>query len=154
MEVKGYENYIIYNDGDVYSRYRNRYLKHKTQRSGHKFVCLYKNKDSEAFRVHRLVALHYIPNPDNKDCVDHIDGNKSNNNVKNLRWTTHRENMNAFQKKRTNNTSGIKNISYDKASDRWMYKKKIFGIRIQKYFKTKKEAIWFKFTYELLNPSF
>lgn len=47
-----------------------------------------------ATTLHRLVAKMFIPNPDNKPCVDHIDGDKYNNNVNNLRWTTYKENNN------------------------------------------------------------
>ena len=43
--------------------------------------------------VHRAVAKLFIPNPDNKPCIDHIDGNRENNRVDNLRWCTYKENM-------------------------------------------------------------
>lgn len=45
------------------------------------------------YRVHRLVAQAFIPNPDNLPEVDHIDGNKNNNKVSNLRWVSHKKNM-------------------------------------------------------------
>ena len=61
---------------------------------GYRFVALYKNGKGKQFYVHQLVARAFIPNPENKDCVDHIDNIKDNNNVSNLRWVTHKENMN------------------------------------------------------------
>ena len=155
MNIQGYENYIIYDDGDIYSRNVNRYLSpNRTNKAGYNIVDLYKNGKYNKFKVHRLVALHYIPNPDNKPCVDHIDGNKLNNNVENLRWVTHQENDNAFRTINTNNTSGIKNITYCKKDNLWRYKKQIFGKLTRKYFKTKEEAIAFKTEFELLNPRF
>ena len=61
-------------------------------RDGYKVVGLWKNNKATAKTAHRLVALAFIPNPENKPCVNHIDGDKQNNHVSNLEWVTYSEN--------------------------------------------------------------
>ena len=61
---------------------------------GYRLVKLHKYGVKTTCKVHRLVAASFIANPHNKEQVDHIDGNKSNNSVTNLRWCTNKENCN------------------------------------------------------------
>ena len=102
--IEGYEDfYIITNIGRVFSMTRRDKLfreqggeevKLHHAGSGYLFVTLYKNGKREQFNIHRLVAKHFVPNPDNKPCVDHINGIKTDNRACNLRWCTHKENSN------------------------------------------------------------
>ena len=61
---------------------------------GYKCVSLHKNGKIKTFTIHRLVALSFIPNPNNYSDVNHKDENKLNNNAENLEWVTHEYNMN------------------------------------------------------------
>lgn len=88
--IPGAEAYEISNMGKVRfcksKRYQQTYVN-----NGYEIVRLMAcNKN---VRIHRAVALAFIPNPENKPQVNHIDGNKLNNNVENLEWTTASENM-------------------------------------------------------------
>ena len=67
---------------------------------GYMTVHLRKNGKQKTFKVHRLLALAFIPNPENKPCVDHINGIKDDNRLENLRWVTYSENMNGFRSNR------------------------------------------------------
>lgn len=62
--------------------------------AGYLGLTLFKDGVGYQRLVHRLVAEAFIPNPGDKPCVDHIDGNNKNNNANNLRWVTYKENMN------------------------------------------------------------
>ena len=71
---------------------KEKLLKQSFTSTGYKKVELYKDGKRKSFKVHRLVAIAFISNPDNKPEVNHIDGNKINNNIDNLEWVTSSEN--------------------------------------------------------------
>ena len=87
-----------------------------TEKGGYHKAKLFKNGKEKGFLVHRLVAEAFIPNPENKPCIDHINTNPQNNNITNLRWVTHKENSNnpltrehiSKSKKGCNHTEGWK----------------------------------------------
>lgn len=94
MEYKEYNGYHVYADGRVYSTKRGIFLKPDIQRHGYHQVRLSYDGASKAYKVHRLVGLLFIPNPDRLPQINHKDGNKSNNNVSNLEWCTALHNNN------------------------------------------------------------
>jgi len=94
-DIINYEGiYQISNSGKVKSLLNNNLILHNnTDLKGYIYVNLYKNKKGTAFRVHRLVAIAFILNPENKPQVNHKDGVKSNNYDWNLEWNTQSENI-------------------------------------------------------------
>lgn len=94
VQVKGFINYLIANDGRVYSKSFKKLMKHHMNADGYKTIQLCENKVKKDYLVHRLVAMHFIKNddPDNKITVNHKDKIRTNNNVSNLEWMTHSEN--------------------------------------------------------------
>ena len=101
-EIVGFPMYTLDVDGTIYSKYIKggqgkvdetlRPLVQVLDGTGYYIVSLI-NKDGKFKKsIHRLLAEHYIPNPENKPCVNHIDGCKTNNNLDNLEWVTVLEN--------------------------------------------------------------
>lgn len=97
------DQYQINKDGTIYSfaRGKKKALKQEVVRRKHtnyRRVTLCKNGKTKRFQVHRLVAEEFIPNPEKKPCVNHKDNNGENNNMSNLEWCSHSENMIHAQK--------------------------------------------------------
>lgn len=94
MIIRDFPNYSIFKDGTVINNVSGKPLKPFDLGTGYKGVGLYKNKRVFKFYVHRLVAIHFINNPQNFPYVNHKDENKSNNSADNLEWCTARYNIN------------------------------------------------------------
>lgn len=107
--IEGYEDYQVSNLGRIKSLKYNkeRILSSAIDKLGYARVNLSDGK-CKLFTVHRLVAKAFIPNPDNKPYIDHIDRNPRNNSAVNLRWATPSENC--INQVRPNNTTGEKYI--------------------------------------------
>lgn len=105
-DIEGYEgSYMISNHGRVKSMKREAFngfqmiqIKERIMKPclnrGYVYVTLCKDGVHKSLKVHRLVAISFLNNPNNDKYVDHIDGDKSNNKSFNLRWVTHKENVN------------------------------------------------------------
>lgn len=101
-DIKGYEGYYqVSNYGNVRSCTRfdgvriqkGKMMKPNLKYNGYLQVGLRKDHKRKWFSIHRLVAIHFIDNPDNLPQVNHIDCNKQNNNVNNLEWVSSKENL-------------------------------------------------------------
>ena len=91
-----YENYQVSNLGNILNVKKNRLMTPVNNNSGYKIKL-----QGNTFLIHRLVALAFLPNPNNYDVVTHLDNNLKNNNVNNLKWIDKKENLkNIPQEKR------------------------------------------------------
>ena len=154
-KIEGFENYevsnygnvkrldsLVYQSGKIY-KYKGRILKQENNK-GYKRVSLSKGKIVKRFQVHRLVAIYFLENKEIKPCVNHIDGNPSNNNVKNLEWCTYSENEKHSYNKLGKITNGLKcrklNINNTEEIKK-LYKKGFKQIEIAKIYNVNQSTI-------------
>tara|TARA_R110000824_G_C14713181_1_gene624128 strand:+ start:31 stop:510 length:480 start_codon:yes stop_codon:yes gene_type:complete len=128
VRVDGFPKYAIHPCGTVLKIYKNKTKEMKTwkEKNGYIRIGLRNNGKKKMFFVHRLLALHFIPNddPDNKIEIDHDDNVRDNNNLINLEWVTHAENI---RRRGLNHppaeiTQGC--ISKNRNSWQWVYRMK------------------------------
>lgn len=91
--VQGFENYTVFENGVVINTVTNKRISVSVMKVGYPSVRLWNKGKTKLFTMHRLLAIHFIPNPENKREVNHIDGNKLNYQLSNLEWATPSENM-------------------------------------------------------------
>lgn len=91
--IKRKSRFVVNNTNGGIRKVREEIAAIQDNGRGYKQIYVSINRKRKVFYVHRLVAKYFISNPSNKDEVNHIDGNKSNNNISNLEWVTRLENV-------------------------------------------------------------
>ena len=126
--IDGHKNYQVSWWGRVRNTKTGRILKASKASHGYLTVGLSKKGVAKTHCIHKLLAQEWVANPDEKKCVDHIDGDKLNNHWENLRWATKTEN-NRNRAKRVNATSSYYGVSWSKTSNKWLAQISIEGKR-------------------------
>ena len=136
-DITGYEGlYMVSDDGRIMN-VRKHILKPVIV-TGYNRINCHKDGILKSYLVHRLVAKAFIENPDNKEFVDHINGNRQDNRVENLRWATAQENCRNCALY-SNNLLGIKGVS--KNGNRYVARCRVNGkMALHKTYDTAEEA--------------
>lgn len=138
IPINGFPDYDLYEDGRVYSKHYHKYLTPVLGKTKYLYYNIGTRPNRKVRKIHRLLAEHFIPNPENKPCVDHKNIDTLDNRLCNLRWATVRENaMN--RKLGLHNTSGYQGIV--KTRKIWVAYYSLNKKQIQQSFETLEEAI-------------
>ena len=154
VRIEGFPNYVIHPAGTIL-----RIWKHKTRKRGPctKEMKTRKNKDGyimlglnnngkqKTLKLHRLLAIAFIPNddPEKKIEIDHINGVRDDNRLENLRWVTHQENLNAFRSDRGVFNDITKGYIY-KRNNSWIWQYNMSGKQKSKSMKNLKDLEQYK----------
>lgn len=141
QDIKGFPKYMINEYGDVYSKKLNRLLKIRKNNHGYNTFSLRNNKKTYTKSQHRLLGIQYLPNPDNLPCIDHINRNRLDNSLSNLRWVSYSLNSKNRSSKlnATSRFIGVRKTTNKKKPYRaeTNYQGKYYSIG---YYKTEEEA--------------
>ena len=140
LNISGYDNYQVSNFGRIRNCTTGKILKPSDDCRGYLKVNLYKDGKRKTHKIHILVANEFIEKPDSKTCIDHIDRNRLNNLVENLRYVSLSENS-RNRSMASNNTSKFKGVSYDTHKKKYRAMIQYEGHRYSLgYFNTAEEA--------------
>jgi hypothetical protein len=145
-QIEGYDNYSVSNMGNVRNDKTGRIRKPTTDRDGYLYVDLWKKCKGKTHKIHRLVAIAFLENPDNLEQIDHINHIKDDNRIENLRWCSCGNN-NRNKQKKEGTTSKYRGICWRERDNIWVAYISLNGN--QQYlgcFKTEEEAyaVWCK----------
>lgn len=131
--INNNSDYYIFKDGRIFSYRSMKFIKPHIARNGYINICLHGMSSQKNFSIHRLIAQAFIPNPENKPEVNHIDGNRSNNKISNLEWCTRSENgLHAYAvNKRSHPMTGLLGINNKKSKIVYAYKN---GVCVDAFF--------------------
>ena len=135
-DIIGYEGlYAITSCGKVWSYRSQKFLKPSMSKDGYLRAGLHKDGKLRTIEIHRLVAEAYIPNPEGKPQVNHIDEIKTHNYINNLEWVSAKENVNhGTRTQRASETRKRNNIKLERSG------KKVYCVELDKVFNSQRAA--------------